>query len=66
MAENSNYDVFIKEDFEKYKGKWVAICERNIVSVGGNAKDTFKKAQQKYPDKKVMIIRVPEEQTMIF
>jgi len=66
MPEDSNYGVFMKESFEKYKGKWVAICEKDIVSAGENAKETFEKAQKICPGKKIMIARVPEEQTMIF
>ncbi len=66
MSEDSNYEVFIKTDFGKYKGKWVAICEESIVSVGENAKETYKDAEKKCPNKKILIAKVPEEQTMIY
>jgi len=66
MTDESNYDVFLSSDLEEYKGKWVAICEEDIVCSGENAKDTFEEAQKKCPKKKIMIARIPEEQTMIF
>ena len=66
MSEGSNYEVFMKEGFERYKGKWVAICEEDIVSSGENAKETFEKAQEACPGKKIMIAKVPEEHTMIY
>ncbi len=66
MSGNSNYEVFMKEGFGKYKGKWIAICEKNIVSSGENAKETFEKAQGICPGKKIMIVKIPEEHTMIY
>ncbi len=66
MTKESNYNVFMSSNLENFKGKWIAICEENIVSFGDNAKKTFEEAQEKYPKKKIMIARVPEEQTMIF
>jgi len=66
MVEDSNYEVFMKESFEKYKGKWIAICESDVVSSGENAKKTFEEAQEKCPNKKIMIVKVPEEHTMIY
>ena len=66
MENDSNYEVFMKSNFDKYKGKWVAICESNIVCSGDNAKKTFEEAQKKCPNKKILIVKVPEEQTMIY
>lgn len=64
--EGENYDIFLKVDFKNYFGKWVAICDSKIVSSGENAKITFEEAQKRYPSNKILITRVPEEQTMIF
>lgn len=61
MTEKSNYNVFMSSDLENFSGKWIAICEENIVSFGDDAKKTFEEAQKKCPKKKVMIARVPEE-----
>lgn len=66
MTKESNYNVFMSSNLDSFRGKWIAICEENIVSFGDDAKKTFEEAQKKCPRKKVMIARVPEEQTMIF
>ena len=66
MVKDKNYEVFMKINFEEDKGKWVALCESNIVSFGENAKKTFEEAQKKYPNKKILIAKIPEEQTIIY
>ncbi len=64
--EYSNSEVFSKIDLERYQGKWVAICETDIVCYGENAKETFEEAKKRCINKKIIIARVPEEQTMIY
>lgn len=66
MVNSSDSEVFSKLDFEKYKGKWIAICDEDIVSSGENAKIIFEEAYKKYPKKRIVIARVPEEQAMIY
>lgn len=66
MEKDSNYDVFMNINIEKYKGKWIAVCESHVVSSGENAKKTYEEAQKKCPNKKILIAKVPEEQTMIY
>ncbi|MFA5060691.1 MAG: DUF5678 domain-containing protein [Candidatus Pacearchaeota archaeon] len=61
-----NDEVFLKFDLEKYKGKWVVVCETDIVSFGENAKEVYEDALRKCKGKKLMIAKVPEEQTMIY
>ena len=64
--DTSKRDIFTKINIEEYKGKWVAICETDIVCYGENAKKTFEEAQKKCKNKKIIIARVPEEGTMIY
>ena len=56
----------MKTDLAKYTGKWIAICGEGVVAVGDNAKKVYNEAQNKFPDKKIMLVKVPEEETMIF
>jgi lipocalin len=63
---DENNDVFLKIDLENYRGKWVVICEADIVSFGDNAKEVYEDALKKRKGKKLMIAKVPEEQTMIY
>lgn len=61
-----NYDVFLSMDASQYIGEWVAISEGRVVSRGENLKKVYEEAKKKYPNKKPLISKVPEKQTMIF
>jgi len=62
----SNYDAFMKLDLSPYLGKWIAVCNRKIVSSGNNVKDVFDEAKAKYPKERPFIWKVPSDDTMIF
>ncbi len=55
----------INVDFSRYKGKYVAIVDDNIVVSGDNAEKVLEEARSKYPKKKVVLRKIPEEETMI-
>ncbi len=62
----SNYETYLKTNLEKYAGKWIAICNNGVISVGDDAKTVYKEAIIKFPDKKIMLVKVPEEESLIF
>ena len=66
MVEDSNYEVYLDTDLENYKGKWIVICNEHIISSGDNVKQILEEASKKYPKKKFMLAKVPEEGAMIF
>ena len=55
----------ISIDFTKYKGEYVAIVDKKIVASGKNAKDVLDDAKKKYPEKEIVLRKVPEEETLI-
>ena len=61
----SNYDYFIKLDTKPYKGEWVAIADKRIVSHGKDAKVVYQKAKQKAKTAQVSLAKVPEEQILV-
>ena len=61
-----NYEFFIATNLEKYTGEWVAICDNKIVSHGKNVKEVFRESQEKYPNKKPLLTKIPSKQAMIF
>jgi hypothetical protein len=61
-----NYQFFMRTNLDSYIGKWVAICDKKIISYGKSVKDVYNEAVKKCPDKRPLITRVPEEETMIF
>jgi len=66
MELNQNYSFFMKAELNNLRGKWVAICNQEIVAYGKELKKVLEEAKQKYPKTKPLIIRVPEKETMIF
>lgn len=62
----SNYEVYLKTDLGKYSGKWIAICDKGVIAIGDNAKEVYKEAKSKFPEKKIMLAKIPEDESMIF
>lgn len=61
----SNYEFFIKADTSPYKGEWVAITGKRIVSHGKDAQQVYKKAKQKTKTSDISLAKIPEEDTLI-
>jgi hypothetical protein len=62
---DQNYTFFMQADISPYIGKWIAICDGEIVSSGENVKEVFKEAKQKCPKSKPLLTKVPTQETMI-
>jgi len=58
---DKNYEFFMKTDVSQYIGKWIAICDEKIVSIGDNPKDVFNKAKSMCKGKKPLLTKVPEQ-----
>ena len=63
---NTNYQFFMKENMDKFIGEWVAICDNKIISHGENVKEVFSEAKKKCPNKRPLLTRIPDKETMIF
>ncbi|MCX6750699.1 MAG: DUF5678 domain-containing protein [Candidatus Pacearchaeota archaeon] len=66
MELTQNYSFFTNAELSPFIGEWVAICNQEIVSHGKLLKEVLKKAKQKCPQIKPLIVKVPEKETMIF
>tara|TARA_Y100000310_G_scaffold301013_1_gene337113 strand:+ start:174 stop:365 length:192 start_codon:yes stop_codon:yes gene_type:complete len=62
----SNYNTFLKTNLSSYIGKWIALTEDGVIAVGEGAKETYEKAKQTAPRKKITLFKVPENEAMIF
>jgi len=51
---------------EQIKGKWVILLDNHIIASGDDIKELIKEAEKKYPNKKFILAKVPEEGTMIY
>ena len=52
-------------DLGKYIGKWIAIVDDEIVSVGNAGKVVFKKARKRYPQKTPLLVKIPTDAIML-
>jgi hypothetical protein len=48
------------------KGKWVIFLDEHIIASGDDIQLITAEAKEKYPDKKLVLARIPEEGTMIY
>jgi len=55
----------MKADLSKYSGKYIAIVGNRVVTSGENAKEVWKTAKEKYPDKTPSLAKVPKEELLI-
>jgi len=61
-----NYEFYLGTNVNKYIGEWVAIVDKKIVAHGKNVKEVMKEARLEFPKKRVLLVRVPDKETMIF
>lgn len=61
-----NYSFFMKENMDNYIGEWIAVCDKKIVSHGRNPQEVYREAKAKYPNKKILLTKIPDKETMIF
>lgn len=66
MALKDNYEYFMSSNIDNYIGKWIAICDKKIVSSGEDIKKVYSEAKSKYPKSRPLITKVPDKETMIF
>ncbi|EKD61994.1 MAG: hypothetical protein ACD_52C00325G0005 [uncultured bacterium] len=64
-GKKSDYEWFLKADLSQYKGKYVAIVDRKIVSSGKNAKSVYLKALKRLPKTRPTLAKIPPENMMV-
>ena len=52
-------------DLSKYVGKWIALVDSEIVSIGESGKTVFSEAKAKHPSKEPFIMKVPKHEVML-
>jgi len=61
----NNYEFYINADLSEYAGKWIAIVDGKVVASGDRADEVGREAEQKYPNKKISLAKVPQADTLI-
>jgi hypothetical protein len=49
----------------KYVGKWIAVVDDKIVSIGTAGREVLSEARSKYPDRTPLILKVPSQTVML-
>ena len=62
---NLYYGMVFVED-RGLAGKWVILLDEHIIDFGDNIKILVERAQKKYPNKKLVLAKVPSKETMIY
>jgi hypothetical protein len=57
---------FTKADLSKYEDKYVSIVDREVVFADEDPEVAYTSAKEKYPDKEVVLWKVPHGETFIF
>ncbi len=61
----SNYDFFIKADTSSYKGEWVAISDKKIISHGKDAQQVYRQAKHKSKTSDISLAKIPQEDILV-
>jgi len=56
---------FVAIDFSKYKGRYVAVVGKRIVSSGSDAKRVWLEAKKKNPTARPELHKVPKGETLV-
>jgi len=66
QTKQTNYEFFLKTDMSDLIGQWVAISNGKIVAHGESPKKVMAEAKEKNPKDRILLVRVPDKETMIF
>jgi len=57
---NKDSRFFLKEDFSKHMGNWIAIKNEKIIASNSNIKKTLSKAKKKVGSTDFLFAKIPE------
>ena len=60
-----NYEWFLRADLEKFRGLYVAVVDGRVVESGERPEKVHAKAREKFPEKEVVLWKVPREEALI-
>ena len=63
---DETFDWFIKANLSRYKDKYISIVEKGVVCADDDPEVAHTKTKEKYPDKEVVLWKVPRGDTFIF
>ncbi len=61
----THFDWFSQADLSRYKGRYVIIRGRRIISSGKNPDRLLQKFRNKHPKEVPLLAKIPDEETLI-
>ncbi|MEM2173279.1 MAG: DUF5678 domain-containing protein [Thermoproteota archaeon] len=65
MSKELDYFASFPKELRSLRGKHVALIGKKVVASGDNAIEVYKKAKERFPDKKPVLTYVPREETLV-
>jgi hypothetical protein len=66
QAKEANYDAYLSTDLKNLTGEWVIFSNGELVAHDKNLKRAVEKARSAVGDRRLMIAKVPDKETMIY
>jgi hypothetical protein len=63
---DETFNWFTKADLKKYEDKYISIVDKEVVCADEDPEVAYMNAKKKYPDKEVILWKVPRGDTFIF
>ena len=63
---DKTFKWFTTADLSKYEDKYVSIVEEQVVCADEDPEVAYAKAKKRYPDKEIVLWKVPRSETFIF
>jgi len=63
---DENFNWFTKADFSQYEDQYICIVNKEVVCADDDPEIAYRTAKSKYPDKEIVLWKVPYGETFIF
>jgi hypothetical protein len=63
---DETFNWFTKADLSKYEDKYISIVDKEVVCADDDPEVVYRDAKNKYPDKEIVLWKVPLGETFIF
>ena len=63
---DETYNWFTQADLTEYENKYISIVDEEVICADDDPEVAYRKAKEKFPDKEVVLWKVPNGDTYIF
>ncbi len=62
---SKDFNWFVNANLSKYRGQYVAIVDKKVVTHGDNAKEVWENAKRQHPDKIPALTKIPRDDILV-